>query len=667
MGRVSGVGMLGTAFLTTLLLFPAAAGASSYALDATSAPLSGIVRDSVGNALGEVEVLVLGEPAPAAPVAVARTDERGRFLVAELRPGVYRIAALKEGYLAFLGSVNTFLRPSLDLVLRPIPDANAGKEPAPLDSSWALRLPARSLLRETGPGALMAGDSRDGPAERSSRVAETLDGELAHVVAMAQPLEDGTGEGDVMEGGETRLRLASSIGERAKVAVAGNRWSLGSSSAGGGDPAASRRDSSAIVVDVSYDTSRDANLSVKAGFERRGLLDGTIGARRERTVWGYDALWTRQVDAESRMGVQVGYLDTLLDVGSQPAGASVEVPTPSYVLQNRRIAAEGSFESMAAAGHRLHVDLGARRHDLPASGDPTPLTIVPGDPRTELGWALHLDAGDDWSVSGPVSMIYGLGYERSLDGRRPSLVEPSVGGAWNAAGLRARVVVEYNLVDDSGSSFGTGAVDGFGVEADVEVSLPFGLRLRGGLARDPADAEAAGDAFWSLDSGRDPVFVADGALATGRESLVLEHQSRAVMTWVEWSRGSAEGLLTQMFAIDVPVRLLDDRRMTWREGILGIRVKETGTDVLAEYRRVDDRPAADPSGSEEALWHEYVELRVSQDLVRSASQGLSCRLLLAARAVPRATPAASPGGSISSDRLLAALGPQYSAGLAVAF
>ncbi len=666
MGRVSSASMLGAAILTALLVVPGSTGSSQVRAE-TTVPLTGIVRDSLGNALGEVQVLVLGDAAPAAPVAVARTDERGRFLVAELRPGVYRIAALKEGYLAFLGSVNTILRSSLDLVLRPMPAATGGEAAAPHDASWALRLPARSVLRETGPGPLPAEGSRDGDGARPSPIVESLDGEFAHVVALAQPRSGEGGGGEAMEGGATRLRLASALGERGKFAVAGNRESLGRASEGEGDSTAARRDASAILVDVSYDTGRDANLSVKAGFERHGLWDSSTGANRERRVWGYDALWTRQVDAESRMGIQVGYLDASLDVAQDAADTAIEAPVPPYALQNRRIAAEGSFESVAAAGHRLHVDLAASRHDLPAPGSPAPLPALPDDPGPGFGWALRVEAGDDWSVHGPVSMIYGLGYQRSLDGRRPSLVEPSLGGSWNAAGLRASVVVEYNVVEETGVSIATGAIDGFGFEADVEASLPFGLRLRGGLARDPADADAAEDAFWSLDSSREPVYVTDGAIATGRASLALEHQSRAVMTWVEWTRGSAEGPLTPRYTIDVPVRLLEDRRMTWQEGLVGVRVKATGTDVLAEYRRVNDAPAGDAEGPEPAVAHEYVELRVSQDLIRSESQGLTCRLLLAARAVPRTPPQTAGDRSTAPGPLLAAVGQRFSAGLVVAF
>src|SRR5512143_2529641 len=92
----------------------------STAASAPTSALGGVVRDALGRALGGVEVLVLNDRSTDT-VAAAVTDEAGRFRVADLPSGLYRVAALKPGYLATVTRANTFLRSSVDVVLRPVP------------------------------------------------------------------------------------------------------------------------------------------------------------------------------------------------------------------------------------------------------------------------------------------------------------------------------------------------------------------------------------------------------------------------------------------------------------------------------------------------------------------------------------------------------------------
>ena len=60
--------------------------------------LAGTVRNAVGTLLQDVEVLVLRERGPD-PIATVRTDPTGRFLVADLPLGTYRVMAVKDGVL----------------------------------------------------------------------------------------------------------------------------------------------------------------------------------------------------------------------------------------------------------------------------------------------------------------------------------------------------------------------------------------------------------------------------------------------------------------------------------------------------------------------------------------------------------------------------------------
>src|SRR5262245_52017280 len=100
-------------FLVFGLALPPARAASA------TATLSGDVKDELGRALADAEVLVLS-PDPNAAAASTISNASGRFLVDHLVPGVYRVAALKSGYVAAIGVVNTYLRSSVELVLHPV-------------------------------------------------------------------------------------------------------------------------------------------------------------------------------------------------------------------------------------------------------------------------------------------------------------------------------------------------------------------------------------------------------------------------------------------------------------------------------------------------------------------------------------------------------------------
>ena len=72
--------------------------------------LTGVVLDPLGSVVREAEIFLLTEAANHSPVAVAQSGHDGRFLVIGLAPGVYRVAAIKEGYRLYLGRINTALR-----------------------------------------------------------------------------------------------------------------------------------------------------------------------------------------------------------------------------------------------------------------------------------------------------------------------------------------------------------------------------------------------------------------------------------------------------------------------------------------------------------------------------------------------------------------------------
>jgi len=166
--------------------------------------LAGTVRDAVGVFLQGVEVLVLRERG-ADPIAVAHTDPSGKFVVADLPLGTYRVVAVKDGYATWLGRVSVAFRTTLDLVLQPV-----SADPT-LDPDWALRVGDRSLLRETDPGALLVpvgleGEGRGGTTVAQDGVDRPVQGEVAHILNFGADAVEGPRAH--LQGGDTRVLLA---------------------------------------------------------------------------------------------------------------------------------------------------------------------------------------------------------------------------------------------------------------------------------------------------------------------------------------------------------------------------------------------------------------------------------------------------------------------------
>jgi hypothetical protein len=248
-----------------------------------------------------------------------------------------------------------------------------------------------------------------------------------------------------------------------------------------------------------------------------------------------------------------------------------------------------------------------------------------------------------------------------------------VGASWADGTWRAGLVVLYAADIDGDVSSSSGAASGsyaprgqaFGYEAGVETPLPGGLSLKAERSVEPVAFDAAGALVERLDPDFTPLFAADGRVNAERESLTLSHDSGGVRTSAQWVRGGADGTIAQIFPFEVPLQLLADRRLEYAAGRVGVRVASTGTDVQAEYRRVEDVASAGPI--EERTTQEFVELRVVQDLLRAAPLGTSWRLLLAARTSPTGQHAGEGASSSAGAKSLAALNRRVAAGVSVIF
>jgi hypothetical protein len=616
---------------------------------AASSSLTGVVKDSLGHALSGAEVLVLADQLPIAPLASAQTNAEGRYSIEELDPGVYRVAALKQGYLAYLGRIDTLLKTSMDFVLRPAPASADGSAAVPDDAAWVLRVPERSILRDTEASDLLRGGA---PSPSAAKFYETIQGEVRHVVALGgMPSAPDAGVTEVA-GTDTSLRISSSVGERTQVRIQGRRESVEPDAVQ--DDRASGLDGSSMLVDVSYDTGNDSKLTGKAYYGTRDLsfaadavLAGQASVREGQRTWGYDAAWAKQLDPGSRMTFQVGYLETSLAQAVVPEGGM----ETSQDLDSRVAGARGLFETVVGEAH--HVSVGARAERATASDD-----VVPG---VVTGWTGRLHAEDTWAATGPVSLVYGIALDHGLDAPGATAVVPHAGYTLSAQSLSVRMIVSYRLLGDG--SVDRAWIDPFGYQVEVEAPLSHGMYFQGSIQRTP-EAEPGLDApalaAWTSGS---LLPVLDGGPGSQRARISLERQGASTRMKLSWTSGTAEGLSTQLLPLAAPFRIETEPTLRYAAGGIGVRLLPTGTDLAAEYVRVQDGSMR-IGDSVVAPLEEYIELRVAQDLVRLPGWGGTCRLLVAARTSPRQE---EDDASSDSARTLAVLNHRLSAGLSVAF
>jgi len=247
--------------------------AAFFSLAAGAADLAGItgqVRDAVGNVLADVEVLVVAPGRAVDPVAVARSDSAGRFSVSGLAPGLYRVAALKAGHRTFIGEVDTHLQSWVDVVLKPSPDEGAGDEALlPRQAAWSLRLPRRSVLRETEATPVERAVPPARPKETGSTGLSTpLQLQVRQSFAMRQGARGDEGYRPDGRGRETSLQVSSLVGERAFVRLRGRQESFESAWRSNGLTEAATQDAASLSLGLMYScllytspSPRDATLS----------------------------------------------------------------------------------------------------------------------------------------------------------------------------------------------------------------------------------------------------------------------------------------------------------------------------------------------------------------------------------------------------------------------
>jgi hypothetical protein len=656
---------------TALLLV--ATSSDVFTRPAAAAPLpattlSGIVRDDVGRVLAGVEVLV---PAPeggeGGALLRAVSDAGGKFIVGSITPGVYRVAAIKSGYIAAFGRVNTVLRSSVDLVLRPVPkDGRPGAEKVLDDLSWTLRVPPRSILRELDAPAVLASGGTGGARAFAARVQDSVRGEVDHVVALGVWRQGSSGPSSSLAGNETRMRFGGAIGERAAIEVRGRRSSLGST-ARRSSPRAVSRGVSDVDLDLSYDTGLDESLAMRAFYssgdlevtDRPGVAFGAV--RQWQRSWGYDAKWRKQVDASSRVTLQVGFHDANLDPGRRPEFAGDPAQGDA---SSRAIGALGSYENSVGDGHLVRVGVRAQRLSLSAPG--ARLGRASGTFALDgaTGWSLLVDSEDWWSVSSPLSVTCGLAVTQGFAGGQTTTLSPRVGGSFTAGRMEAKAGVSYLATIGAAGSPAVPRSDlpsPYGYEVEVKTRLDTALTLRGTATYLPSRAIVDGGR--AAPHGIEALYVTDGFVSDRFVAVELERVASSATVSFRVARGRAEGALAPVLD-DVPVVLLSDRALDYDAARLGVNSPRVGSAVAVEYRSLRDH--TDSAGVPATDATKTVALEFSQDLIRFAGGRGSCRFLLTARGALGPGSIAPVADPFDARRLVADQ-RRFGAGVSLAF
>jgi hypothetical protein len=256
---------------------------------------------------------------------------------------------------------------------------------------------------------------------------------------------------------------------------------------------------------------------------------------------------------------------------------------------------------------------------------------LPGAFNGVSGVSLGLDAQDTWQLSGPFSLIAGLGYRHAIEGENSSLLVPRVGGSWAMERLALRFLVSYHALAD-GAPAGSASpaydpAERLGYDAFVEVPLPHELRVAAVSTYVPLQLDPLGLPGAS-GSALAPIYLTDGNIALSRNHVAVTKEGASTRTFLELGLGSADGTLAAVLPYEVAFQRLSERSLDFHNGRLGLHVMPTGTDVVLEYLRVEERPEVDPIGG--SSLQRSLELRLAQDVMRRRDLG-NWRFLMAVR------------------------------------
>jgi len=606
--------------------------------------LAGAVKDSSGRLLDGVELLVVPTVAAVQPLATVLSDASGRFVIPQLVPGVYRLAAIKSGYITWIAQVDTRAKRWVDVILRPAPLVSE-EQTLPEDSSWALRLPRRTVFRDTDPDLPESSAPVVFVASESGSAPRPVSMQVDHLIAVS-PLGSGDRSVSELSGSETSLRVSTALGDKGSLRVRGRLQNLDSTSGESARSAGAQADTSEFNVDFSYATGVDGRVDVSAWYGLRDLawtgfsVGAPLSLQQAQRSWGYRSRWQKQIDSTSNVVVRMAYDDRDSSVRRNAIGEAAELETPGMTLDgrlaSRSVEVDGLYTSQVSSNHRVEAGFAARRIETPG------LDLLGGSRPT---WSFEASSQDSWTLSRPLTLIYGVAYQHAISETDAALFVPRAGASWNLERVMFRFLVSYHAVTHWETSDATRIVGSMsqaelpepsrrldrpegdiGYAGSVEIALSDGFSLEGSTSYSPLQLGGV-EGVRGEELGEVPLYLADGPAAVGEARLTFSHETGRTRAYFEIARGEVEGVLAPLQPYALVAEQFVPGALTYTNGRWGLRVIPAGTDLQFEYRRIGGtRSDSGRSIPEQTI----LELRVTQDLMRLEELG-SWRLLMAVR------------------------------------
>jgi hypothetical protein len=555
----------------------------------------------------------------------------------------------------------------------------ASVEQVPEESTWSYRLARRYVLdsRERGieDGPAIADEA---PAVGDATVRDTLSMQVDQLFSTAAPIGSDRRHEAETRGSETRLRVASVIGDRGSIDLRGFTESFDSAMQVDEIQQTASRDAAAMTVNFSYDTSTAGQLDVNAFYSQRDLeyssLPPELGmpqspskpVEQRHRHWGYDANWSTRVDSAGKFAVKMDYQNTTLLVPGVADAA--DLSSGAEAIYTQSVGASGLYESEPLDDHTVQVDIHAHVRDSTNAVPNVGAVALTPAYFALSGASVGVSARDRWAVAGPFSLVYGLGYRHAISTHESSLIVPSVGGACDVGGVSVSMLFSYHKIADWRARPGTTAllrakpVDAVGYEAQVELPLAVGLRLAGGTRYSPVQFDYVGRSAAGFLDDPAPIYLTDGTAAVRESRVALIQQSQRTRTYLEYSEGLVEGTLAAMTPSNVPQAFLTAGELDYDTGRLGVRVMSSGTDLLLQYQQLSQAPV-ERAGVVDSRQASF-EFRLTQQLFTLRSVG-DWRFLMAVR---RASLDAEEDEEVlATSQLIDSMNHRVSAGLSLLF
>ncbi|MEW5807175.1 MAG: carboxypeptidase-like regulatory domain-containing protein [Acidobacteriota bacterium] len=576
--------------------------------------IKGIVRDSLGNLLSDVNIFVSSDNFNR-EIINTRTDERGQYTLEKIAPGVYKIAAAKKGYLTNVENVNASSVASLNLTLKPL-TAGAAKdaEKIPVTLDWVRRIPKKDLLKKVEAASVLERGSHDDTAEAMARRTiarsygfSTPDSlpfilELKQVASREMSGNEQEGSGDRKN--SVALSFSGNIGSDLKIEFEGQRkkWKEASDTDSLFDSL--KRDAKLMGIIGSYDLGKWGTLGFKTFYgtdsltikdERFSGLSLFEGSQRG---WGYSAGWQRK-DDDLAIQVQMSHAGMKFN-GDLPYMGLDGSPDDPWSVKNQVINASGNFQASLTAEHEIDIGLRTRFYD---NSYPLFRVTSPYDTHSyygpgEMGKHLFFYGKDHWVIIAPITIGLGVQYYRLYHSGDVQVVIPVFEIEYRAkSGSILKTELSYamdNILsggDNSGrASFGAGNPSGHekDISCKIDLKKEFGsgsISARVSYAPLLLSAEEkASEMPWNDVA----LYITDGNASRVGAGVFVEKRFKVINGGIGLDYGEVKGTFATVLPDDIPLQMFRQGDMNYLLAILRAYSSESDTELSVRYRKVRD-------------------------------------------------------------------------------